>query len=177
MNRILLILFVLTSIFGFSYAQVSKSSEYSRSQVFDKTGKYNPAMYKSLLDSSDYYLGKDRNKSFDFLEEAYILTSNSRYTIYQYEVLQKLGDFYTFYKQYDLAAVNYLSAAEKTNDNSIKPNLINLAAESYVKAGYYRQAIKLFSKYKAKRSINQMVTMNTILSDAFVGLHKTDSAL
>ncbi len=177
MNRILLILFVLTSFFGSTEAQVSKSSEYSRSKVFDKTEKYNPAIYKSLLDSADFYLGKNRNKCFDFLEEAYILTTNSRYSNYQYQVLQKLGDFYTFYKQYDLAAINYLSAAEKTNDNSIKPNLINLAAESYVKAGYYRQAIKLFSKYKMKRNSNQTVAMNILLSDAFLGLQKTDSAL
>ncbi len=135
------------------FAQSSSSSLYKKKM---RTAYTNPKLsVLALLDSSDVYLSKDRDKCFSFLEQSYLLSLKREGIMYQYLVYRKLGNFYEHYNQHDLAAKNYensfgakqfkLSKTARTTDYY---KYVLKAAKQYRLAGNPQKSLELYNKYK-----------------------------
>lgn len=169
----------------------NSSSSYKRISKYESQGIQS---IQQLLDSSDVYLKKDRNKSFEYLERAYLMSFKKPFLSQQYKVLNKLGAFYEYYQQYDLAALNYQNSLRRFPKGENTFDLILKIGQQYVLAELPKEAIRHFKTYglltpkRSKKSIKissrnwnafplQMVFINETLGDAYVGLNKNDSAL
>ena len=102
---------------------------------------------QGLLDSSDIYLVTNRDKCFDFLEQAYLISLKKENYPVQYQVYRKIGDFYQYYQQYELAAQNYQSSL--TANVSVEEQYIYVlkAGKQFLLAKQAEKAITLYKKY------------------------------
>ncbi len=161
-------------------AQVSSSSYKKRM----KSSYSNPnASIPALLDSSDLYLKSDYNRSFDFLEQAYLLSLKTEHLEFRVPVLRKLGDFYAHYKQYDLAALNYeksLQSNYQYNRSHKKERFEYLlkGGKQYILAKQAGRSIQLYKEYQTRglSSYNQM-RLNEAYGDAYFAIQNYPNAL
>ncbi len=174
-------IFILLVFSNLLQAQISSSSYKKRM----KTTYANPkANIPALLDSSDIYLKTDYTKSFDFLEQAYLLSLKNEYSDYRVPVLRKLGDFYAYYNQHDLAALNYdksLSKAHNKYNQKHRSELFEYllkAGEQYILAKQPKKSIEIYRKYQVRglSSLNQF-RMNEALGDAYFAIPDYNNAL
>lgn len=159
------------------YGQVSNSSYSSRSKKMGKYEMDQSLSLNSLLDSADYYLKIDRNKAFDFLENAYLLSLGRQYYADQYRVLLKLGEYYEYYKQPDLAAINYENALKKLPPNVESFEIVLLTGKQYLKSNYPRRTLAIYRDFTKNFTENQKVKLLESYGDVYVVLQKNDSAL
>ncbi len=111
-----------------------------------------------LLDSSDIYLIKDRDKCFNFLEQAYLLSLKSEGAVHQYLVYRKLGAYYEYYKQHDLAAKNYENSLKRKQskrnisaDNKNNFDYVLKTGQQYRLAGKPQKSIYIYNSHKIPR--------------------------
>jgi len=158
-------------------AQISNSSKSERYEKFSKSKKQVGNDILSLLDSADFYLKKDRNKAFDFLESAYLLSLKKENMDKQTLVLHKLGDYYQYYKQHDLAAMNYENSLKSMTANSVDIEIVLKAGNQYVMSDYPEKAISLFKKYESTFENESKAKISIGFADAYLKLNNIDSAL
>jgi hypothetical protein len=158
-------------------AQISNSSKSERYEKFSKSKKQVGNDILSLLDSADFYLKKDRNKAFDFLESAYLLSLKKENIDKQPLVLHKLGDYYQYYKQHDLAAMNYENSLKSMTVNAVDIEIVLKAGNQYVMADYPEKAISLFKKYESAFENESKAKISIGFADAYLKLNNIDSAL
>lgn len=158
------------------YSQASNSLSPARSKKFEKASKGQMLAIQPLLDSADFYLKTNRNKAFEFLEDAYLLSLDKRFYLEQYKVLLKLGAYYEYYKQPDLAALNYENAL-KVIPRSDAFEVVLQAGNQYLLANFPRNSINLYKKYWPNSSENQQLQLLNKLGDAYQNLKLNDSAI
>jgi len=149
-----------------------------------KSSYSNPnASIPALLDSSDIYLKSDYNRSFDFLEQAYLLSLKTEHLEFRVPVLRKLGDFYAHYKQYDLAALNYeksLQSNYQYNRSHKKERFEYLlkGGKQFILAKQAGKSIQLYkeSQTRGLSSYNQM-RLNEAYGDAYFAIQNYPNAL
>jgi len=149
-----------------------------------KTYSNPKANIPALLDSSDVYLKKDYNKSFAYLEQAYLLSLKDEHEKYRVPVLRKLGDFYTYYKQHNLAALNYEKSLSKAHNKYNQRNRTELfeyllkAGEQYILAKQPKKSIEVYHKYQVRglSSLNQF-RINEAYGDAYFAIPDYNNAL
>ncbi|WP_298956244.1 histidine kinase [uncultured Nonlabens sp.] len=117
------------------------------------TKKLSSISYHVAMDSAQFYLKKDAQKTADFLIAALSNDSSSLTTAQQSAVYEKLGDLYKLNKQYDLAIDNYTQA--ETLEKSFKITIKK--ADALQLNGNYQEAITAyntpyFSNKKAGKS-------------------------
>lgn len=152
------ILFLLISLFSVSllFGQSKVSSSYKSKM---KSAYTNPQLsVLGLLDSSDIYLIKDRDKCFNFLEQAYLLSLKSEGAVHQYLVYRKLGAYYEYYKQHDLAAKNYENSLKRKQskrnisaDNKNNFDYVLKTGQQYRLAGKPQKSIYIYNSHKIPR--------------------------
>ena len=138
----------------------------------------------ALLDSSDIYLKTNYTKSFDFLEQAYLLSLKNEYADYRVPVLRKLGDFYGHYNQHDLAALNYEKSLSKAHNKYNQSNRKELfeyllkAGAQYILAKQPKKSIEIYRMYQVRglSSLNQF-RINEAYGDAYFAIPDYDKAL
>ena len=179
-----LILLFLISIFSFSllFGQSKTSSSYKSKM---KSAYTNPQLsVLGLLDSSDVYLIKDRDKCFSFLEQAYLLSMKQEGIMHQYLVYRKLGAYYEYYKQHDLAAKNYENSINIEKNNSKRRKGFNFRShldyvlktgEQYRLAVNPQKSIDIYKHYKATNY--KKAEFNEARGDAYFDLKKYNEAL
>lgn len=130
-----------------------------------------------LLDSSDYYLKTNYNKSFDYLEQAYLLSLKEENAKYRPIVLQKLGDFYAFYKQHDLAGLNYekslnhYTSKQSKNKQNTDFYYALKAGTQYRLAGQAKNSISIYGQYnRGSLSKLQILDLDEAYGDAYFAL-------
>ena len=181
LRRFLYTVIILLTFSNLLQAQTASSSYKKRM----KSAYSNPkASIPSLLDSSDFYLKSNYTKSFDFLEQAYLLSLKAEHEDYRVPVLRKLGDFYAYYKQHDLAALNYEKSLHRSNnkynnkhrDDSFEYLL--KAGKQYVLAKQANKSIELYNQYQVRglSSLNQM-RKNEAYGDAYFAIPDYNKAL
>ena len=124
--------------------QISNSYE----QKIKSWKKAENTTLKTLMDSSDYYLDLNRDKSFFYLEKAYVLSLKSNKASQQKVVLRKLGDFYAHFNQASLSAQNYEKSLANGADGDVNFfNIVNKAGHQYLLAQTPEKCMELIDKY------------------------------
>ncbi len=175
-------IFILLVFSNLLYAQAVSSSYKKRMKSTYSNPKAN---IPALLDSSDNYLKTDYTKSFDFLEQAYLLSLKNEYADYHIPVLRKLGDFYAFYNQHDLAALNYEKSLFKSNykytrkhpDESFEYLL--KCGHQYILAKQPKNSINVYQQYMTVRGLSSLNRMRLYVAfgDAYFVILDYDKAL
>jgi tetratricopeptide (TPR) repeat protein len=117
---------------------------------------YQDISYQVAMDSAQIYLKKDAQKTADFLIAALSNTPKSLNKSQESDAYEKLGDLYSFNKQYDLA-IDYYSQALQLKKT---PSLILKKADVLRYNGNYQEAIAgylsvdPFAKTASKSRIN-----------------------
>ncbi len=161
-KRLLLSGLFLILICNISLAQKDKKI-YSRS--LSKIYSDPSININTLLDSSDYYLESNRDKSFKFLEEAYLLSLQPENKRQQYKVYRKLGGFYEYNGQADLAAINYKKSIEIENADDALFEYMLKAGKQFELAQQSSKSIEIYREYYSK--ISDFSIENLRLSEAF----------
>ncbi len=130
-----------------------------------------------LLDSAQKTLAIDGNTTFKLLEQAYFLSLQQAGKNQQHLVLKALGDYYSYYDQHDLAALNYKNSLNAMPRTRNKSELLLLAVAQYLKAEEYRTAIGLLTSNRGVFSPEQQATSFQYLGDIYKELSQPDSAL
>lgn len=176
LKRIIIFGIIALTYNNLTYGQVSSNSY--RQKISSVKNNTNSSI-KVFLDSSDYYMGTDRDKSFDFLEKAYLLSLRSNQQLAQKMVLRKLGDFYAHYNQAALAAQNYVKSLSAGPNGDINFfNFVIKAGNQFLLAEDPNSTIEIIDKYynQSKSSLHQMY-MDIVRGDALLKLHKNKKAL
>jgi two-component system LytT family sensor kinase len=153
--------------------------------IEDDTKKLSSLSYQVAMDSAQIYIKKDAEKTADFLIAA--LSNNPKLLTKSQEsaAYEKLGDLYSFNKQYDLAIDNYSQAAKLKNT----PSLSLKKADALRLNGNYQEAIAAYnssnltttSRTKSKNSTNTSPLLEVLrlsgLGDAYAKTNQSDSAL
>lgn len=141
------------------------------------TQKLSTLSYKIAMDSAQFYLKKDAQKTADFLIAALSNNPKSISTAQESAAYEKLGDLYTFNKQYDLAIDNYTQAEalEKSFKITIKK------ADALRLNGNYQEAITAYKinpikKAGAFSTTDQLARLNG-LADAYSKTNNETKAL
>jgi len=141
------------------------------------TQKLSTLSYKIAMDSAQFYLKKDAQKTADFLIAALSNNPKSLSTTQESAAYEKLGDLYTFNKQYDLAIDNYTQAEalEKSFKITIKK------ADALRLNGNYQEAITAYKinpnkKAGALTTTDQLARLNG-LADAYSKTNNETKAL
>ncbi|PQJ13252.1 hypothetical protein BST94_12840 [Nonlabens xylanidelens] len=141
------------------------------------TQKLSTLSYKIAMDSAQFYLKKDAQKTADFLIAALSNNPKSLSTAQESAAYEKLGDLYTFNKQYDLAIDNYTQAEalEKSFKITIKK------ADALRLNGNYQEAITAYKinpnkKAGALTTTDQLARLNG-LADAYSKTNNETKAL
>lgn len=141
------------------------------------TQKLRSISYKIAMDSAQFYLKKDAQKTADFLIAALSNNPKSLSTTQESAAYEKLGDLYTFNKQYDLAIDNYTQAEalEKSFKITIKK------ADALRLNGNYQEAITAYKinpnkKAGALTTTDQLARLNG-LADAYSKTNNETKAL
>jgi len=112
-----------------------------RVQSENQDQKKRPAIpYQVAMDSAQVFLKKDAQKSADFLIAALSNNPKSLTKNQESAAYEKLGDLYSFHKQYDLAIANYTQAEELNTSLTIiikKADMLRLN-------GNYQEAIAAY---------------------------------
>ncbi len=138
-----------------------------------------------LLDSSNVYLKSDKDKSFDFLEQAYLLSLKSENAHIQYLVYRKLGNFYEFYNQHDLAALNYENSLKLNNQKNRKTKTqkdifiyVLKAGEQYRLAKQAEKSLEIYRVYgKYAFYERDFMLLSIANGDAYFDLEKYTLAI
>ncbi len=166
---------ILLSFNYLSLAQANSSAYKTRM----KTAYTNPQLtVEILLDSAQHYLKIDKDRSFEFLEQAYLLSLKKEFTNKHYLVLCQLGDFYAFYQQPDLAAVNYEKSLKFQQNNSAAYfTYLIKAGNQYLLAKQAHRSLGLYQQFYTNKmdGKNKMILYESV-GDAYLELKKSDSA-
>lgn len=169
---------ILFLAFSFTaMGQVSNSSYSTRSKKLMRSNYQKNMGIDALLDSADLYLRKDRNKCFDFLEDAYISSIDKRNYNEQYRVLIKLGEYYEYYKQPDLAALNYENALKEMGSRMDNYSVVLAAGKQYLAADYPLRSMAIYKDFTSKFTDYQNVALFDAIGDVYLSQQKNDSAL
>ncbi len=155
--------------------QISNSYE----QKIKSWKKAENTTLKTLMDSSDYYLDLNRDKSFFYLEKAYVLSLKSNKASQQKVVLRKLGDFYAHFNQASLSAQNYEKSLANGADGDVNFfNIVNKAGHQYLLAQTPEKCMELIDKYysQSKSTLYQML-MDILKGDAYAQMGRNAEAL
>ena len=168
----ILILSVLCfSSFGQSVVKKLESAKSIQSS-YQRKG----ADLQKLLDSADYYLTSNRDQSFYYLEQAYLLTLRKKNSSQHYLVLEKIGDYYAYYQQHDLAAKNYENALLRFPAKLNANPLLFKCGGQYLKSKQAKRSLTLYQKHEEHRNIDKMLLYEAY-GDAYFQLNKPDSAM
>ncbi|MFO8086502.1 MAG: histidine kinase [Bacteroidales bacterium] len=167
-------IFVLLLLVSGLMVDAQTSNSYVR-----KKSEVNPGQLSVplLLDSAKKTLANDRNTTFKLLEQAYFLSLDQTHSNQQHLVLKALGDYYRFYKQHDLAALNYKNSFKAVPQGKNSSELLLLAANQYLQAGSYRAVVNLLTSYQAALSNEQQASSFLYLGSAYKNINEADSAL
>ncbi|MEP0478941.1 MAG: histidine kinase, partial [Nonlabens sp.] len=141
------------------------------------TKKLSTLSYKIAMDSAQFYLQTDAQKTADFLIAALSNDPKSLSTTQESAAYEKLGDLYTFNKQYDLAIDNYTQAEtlEKSFNITIKK------ADALRLNGNYQEAITAYkinpNKKSSALSITEQLARLNGLADAYSKTNNETKAL
>jgi hypothetical protein len=178
MRRKLFVLVLFFSLIQPLTAQVANSSKAMRSKKFSRAKQTVRVNIPSLLDSASYYLESDKNKAFEFLEQAYIHSLDKQYYHYRKTILVALGDYYEYYEQHDLAALNYQNALRSNEKDPQAYRLVLKAGEQYKLAFYPRQSLEVYNRYfYLFQRDTLMVYLWEAKGDVYTSMLKNDSAL
>lgn len=169
LKTVIILLLIAISNLGLSQS----NSSYSKKK-FDKAYQQNQSV-KTLLDSADYYLKTDRNKAFTYLEQAYLISVKNKNIQEQISVYTKLGEYYEFYKQHDLAAFNYRKAVS-LNKRNIDIDLILKTTEQYNKAGLFEDGIRFLKSNENNFKKADEVVFYKTLGESYLLKNDNDSA-
>ncbi|MCK5846499.1 MAG: histidine kinase [Bacteroidales bacterium] len=180
MKKILFLFLMSLLVFSAVFGQVAKSSAYNKRM---KSAYNNPKLsVLGLLDSSDIYIINDRDKCFGFLEQAYLLSLKREGMMFQYMVYRKLGAYYEYYKQHDLAAKNYENSIDRkqfkyskdVGDNNYFDFVLK-AGEQYRLASKPQNSLDIYKKHKAPK--DRIVDFSEAKGDAYFDLKDYSKAL
>lgn len=119
------------------------------------TKKLSTLSYQVAMDSAQLYLKKDAQKTADFLIAALSNNLKSLSKNQEGAAYEKLGDLYSFNKQYDLAIDNYTQAEKLVTS----PQLAIKKADVLRLNGNYQEAIVTYSN--SNTSANRKSKNNT----------------
>ena len=174
MEKRILIIGIILLIFSTMLNGQVRNSYYKKMESVNKNSSIN-----SYLDSSDYYIDKNRDKAFDYLEKAWVLSLKANQSAQQRIVLRKLGDFYAHYNQSALAAQNYVRSLSNGSRGDVNfYNIAIKAGQQYLLADDPKESISIINKYynQSKSSLYQMY-MDIILGDAYFKQNNIEEAL
>ncbi len=132
----------------------SNGIEDSKSKSISNSKSQNKELFKSLLDSAETYLKKDAKKSLQFITDALAKSSSAKENAEVYDVI---GDIYKYWKQYDLAVVNYRISLQNIPSNETKLKL----AEAFQLNKNYQESIQTYTSISKNNLSNwQLVSLN-----------------
>ncbi len=127
--------------------------------------------FNKLIDSAKLYRKKDASKSIQFIADAFDQSVSQNQNAEAYEVL---GDVYMFWKQYDLAVMNYRISLQNIVNNSV---LLKLA-EAYRKNKNYQESIQTYSSIAKKDLTNwEAIELNEGLGNTYLDIKDYDKAI
>ena len=180
MKKIIILFLISLFSVSFLFGQTNKSSSYNKRM---KSAYTNPNLsVLGLLDSSDVYLIKDRDKCFNFLEQAYLLSMKREGIMHQYLVYRKLGAYYEYYEQHDLAAKNYENSIHRKksklsrgggNENYF--DYVLKTGQQYLLARNPQKSLDIYKIYKAPS--DKRAEFYEAKGDAYFDLEKYKEAL
>lgn len=133
--------------------------------------KRNNQPFNSLIDSAEYYLKKDAEKSIQFITEALSQSNSSKQNGEAYEVL---ANIYMQWKQYDLAIANYKISFQNNETQEVALKLAN----AYFKNKDYTQSLKSFQNINFKSLSNyQKVEYYEGLGDVYQQIMQYNTAI
>lgn len=173
-KRYLLFGFILLLISNLSLAQTETASFSKR---IEEAYSDPNVQIQNLLDSADYYLVENRDKAFIFLEQAYLLSLVPENQEQQYLVTLKLGHFYEFYEQADLAAINYEKSLQGLENNQSEQFKYMLkAGQQYELARQAPKSLQLYHPFVVESSTIDQLYLKEAMGDAYYQLNLMDSA-
>ncbi|MBC8767191.1 histidine kinase [Arenibacter sp. BSSL-BM3] len=141
----------------------------------NRSGDRSVSLYRTYIDSANFYKKKDIRKSIDFITQSIShlgVGNNKEELAISYTTL---GEVYQYHKQYDLAISSYKDAlsANKTLKTSL------LLGQTYILNEEFGPAEKVLSPLVniAKMVPYQRVELYEFLGDAYVGLGEVDKAV
>jgi two-component system LytT family sensor kinase len=127
---------------------------YSKFKIDSRSNKQS---FKSLMDSSKVYLKKDAKKSIQFIADALQVSQSVKENGEAYNIL---GDIYIHWKQYDLAASNYVISIQNIQNSSVKLKL----AKAYEFNNNYQECLATY------QSIDETELSNWQIIELYEGL-------
>lgn len=133
------------------------------------------AKHKELIDSARYYKKNSIEKSLNFIEKSLQLLEVSSYSTQRQASMELLGDIYMYWKQYDLAITNYLSANYEIKSDNVLVKLGN----AYLLHKEYAESSKVLNEVVNSRKLNdkQRVEVYINLGKDFEKLNEPKKSL
>ena len=175
-RKIVLFLFLLAVAQALS-AQASNSSKAMRQKKFSRADKMKQVNIPALIDSAHFYLKTNKNKAFDFLEQAYIHSLDKRYYAYRPLILEELGKYYEYYEQHDLAAINYQNALGENPRQKEAYKLVLKVGEQFLLANYPRKSLENYTAFSYQFYDTLKVYLWEAQGDVYSQMLNNDSAL
>jgi len=150
-----------------------------QSKNYRLSNEYTHEDIDKLLDSVGMSIDADPEKAFDYIEMAMILSMEQKDQLKQAKTFAILGDYYEYFKQHDLAAINYEKSAELYGEENSKyfANYLG-AAQQYYKAGEYQKSIEIYiGLLEDNIDERQKLLIFEGLGDNYYSLNKIDLAL
>jgi len=169
---LLFLLIIISNIY-------SQNNSVMQNKSFKRVNNYSYSDIDKLLDSVSISLKNNPEKAFDYIEMAMILSIEKKDKIKQAETFAVLGAYYEFYKQHDLAAINYKKSAELFGVSNSKyfDNYL-IAAQQFYKAGQHEKSIKIYNLLlKNKIDKREKLSILEGLGDNNYSLSNVDLAL
>ncbi|WP_111685046.1 histidine kinase [Winogradskyella tangerina] len=128
-------------------------------------------VFNRHIDSADYYLKKDAEKSIKFVGDALNVNTS---TVQSGEAHELLGDIYIYWKQYDLAITAFKISLQNYKTNSARLKLAN----AYLKNDDFEKSIQTYSEIDEKTLSNYEKTMlYEGMGDAYLEAKNFDEAV
>ncbi|MCF8298997.1 MAG: histidine kinase [Saprospiraceae bacterium] len=172
LHTLLFLVITITNIY-------SQSNSISQKKSFQKAQNYSYSDIDKFLDSVSTVLESNPEVAFDYIETAMILSIEKKDKIKQAKTFAVLGNYYKYYKQHDLAAMNYEKSAGLYGENNSNyfDNYL-LAAQQYYKAGKHQKSINIYNSFlKTKIDKHQKLVILEGLGDNYLSLKNHELAL
>lgn len=141
--------------------EVQPNKEVSKYPELKKISRINKELFKSLVDSAEFYLKKDAKKSLQFIEKALGASGSAKENSEVYEVL---GDIYLYWKQYDLAVSNYRISIQNQQANLVKLKL----ATAYKLNRNYQESLEIYNNITKNQLSNwELIELYEGLGDVY----------